>query len=92
MAYQLEYEFRELKKSSIKKNKSLNYIFAAVILAAAVMGARIGGAALEVIILGRQENVRIAATEMVTHLREGMAFDDAVYAFCEDITNEQIAD
>ncbi len=91
MAYQLEYEFLELKKYKAKKRKNIHIIFASILLAAAVIFAQFGGAALEIIILGRSNHIGSAATQMVAHLQEGMTFDEAVYVFCEEITNDEIS-
>ena len=88
MAYQLEYQFRELKKSMKKKNSSLKFVVAVILLVAAVTGARLGGSALEMVLFGKRNNMSSAATQIVTHLQDGMAFDEAVYAFCQEISNE----
>ncbi len=91
MAYEMEYAFQELKKMRIRKKKNWSIIGVTLLLAAAVIAAQFGGGLLEVILLGRHEEIPVAASEMVTNLREGMAFDEAVYVFCEGISYDQAA-
>lgn len=91
MAYQLEYKFLELKKYRVRKRRNIHIIFVSLLLAAAVILAQFGGAALEIIILGRSNHIGSAATQMVAHLQEGMTFDEAVYVFCEEITIDEIS-
>lgn len=85
MAYQLEYEFRDIKRNYIKKNKQINALIAALLLAIGVSAVQFGGASLEMILLGKHKEVRTASAQMVIHLREGMAFDEAVAVFCDEI-------
>ena len=91
MAYQLEYAFQEFKKNPIKKQNNLHTILISLLLTAAVICSQFGGAILEAMILGKSNHIQSAASQMVTHLREGMTFDEAVYVFCEEITNEETA-
>ena len=85
MAYQLEYEFRDIKKNSIKRNKQVNILLAALVLAIGVTAVQFGGVSLEMILLGKHKEVQAASAQMVTHLREGMALDEAVAVFCDEI-------
>lgn len=85
MAYQLEYEFRDIKKNSIKRNKQINILLAALVLAIGVSAVQFGGVSLEMILLGKHKAVQAASAQMVTHLREGMALDEAVAVFCDEI-------
>lgn len=85
MAYQLEYEFRDIKKNSIKRNKQINILLAALVLAIGVSAVQFGGVSLEMILLGKHKEVQAASAQMVTHLREGMALDEAVAVFCDEI-------
>ena len=91
MAYEMEYSFQELKKMRIRKKKSWNVVIATLLLASTVIAGHFGGGLLEVIMLRRHRNIPLAASEMVTNLRKGMAFDEAVYAFCEEISYEEAA-
>ena len=90
MAYQMEYAFRDIKKR--KKEKGRNMVLASMLLALGIMGARLSGAVLEMLFMGGHESFYTAASEMVMHLREGMDLDEAIYVFCEEVTNEQAAD
>ena len=84
MAYQLEYEFDNLKKTKYKGNKNM-IILSALMLTAAAIILRLGGTATEVFLLGNREHLGSSATQMVEQLRDGASLDDAVYAFCEEI-------
>lgn len=86
MGYALQYELQTIKVTkNQKKRESLRYIGMTAVLLLVVTAMYLGGTAFQTVILGERETVKTAAEEMVTDIKEGTSFYDAVEAFYAEL-------
>lgn len=86
MGYALQYELQTIKVTkSRKKRDSLRYMVMTVVLLLCVTAMHLGGTAFQMLLLGERETVKTAAEEMVTDIKEGTSFYDAVEAFYAEL-------
>ena len=91
MAYQLEYAFENLKKTRVMQKKH-NSILTGLLLVGVAILIRLTCVAADVALFSNTEQLQISATQMVEQLRDGKDLNDAVYAFCEDMSYAKSSD
>lgn len=86
MGYALQYELQTIKVTKNKKKReSLRYIGMTAVLLLVVTAMYLGGTAFQTVILGERETVKTAAEQMVSDMKEGVSFHNAVEAFCAEL-------
>lgn len=86
MAYQMEYAMHRIeKKRVVKEHKLSRAILSVALLVAALIGAHFAGSVFQTLLLGENELAKVAAEELVSQLRDGVSFREAVQAFCMEI-------
>lgn len=85
MAYQVRYDFQNIKVEKIKKQTVLSYILAVVGLSVLLISCHFGGSMLDMFLLGNQENTRQAAGNMVESIRQGSGIENAIQTFCQEL-------
>lgn len=85
MAYQISYDFKDIKKVKIKRMSVLSYVFAVLGIAGALLCAQLGGCFLDMLLLGNREQTRQAVDAMTESIRSGSTVDEAISAFCGEL-------
>ena len=91
MAYQMEYAFEHLKRTRVIQKRH-NSILAGLLLVALAILIRLSGVAADVALFSNTEQLQASAMQMVEQLRDGKDLNDAVYAFCEDMSYAKSSD
>ena len=85
MAYEMQYHFKDIERETFRKPKILNYVLSILLVLCFAIMVHLGSSGLKMLLLGEWENAQTASNEMIASIKSGTSFDDAVYAFCEEI-------
>ena len=86
MAYEMEYLLNSIKYTPIKPGRTIKAsIFLTVALLTGMIFVHFVGTTTEVFLFGG-ENVPAAAEQLVTDLSSGIELDEAVQAFCAELS------
>ena len=85
MAYQISYDYKEIKKEKIKKLSVISYGATVLGVAAALLCAQFGGCLLDMLLLKDREQVRYAVDAMAESIRNGSPVDNAIAVFCQEL-------
>ena len=86
MAYQMQYYYQMVKVEKIKKISKYQYFLVVLLLAFGAISVHFGSNMIEMVLLGEIDTVETAVTHMVEKLQDGVVFQDAIAAFCDEIT------
>lgn len=86
MAYQIAYDYKDIKKEQVKNISAVTYILAVLGVVAALSVTQIGGTVLDYLLM--EEHAKIAAEDMIESIRSGEKLDAAIDAFCRDLSDE----
>ena len=85
MAYQISYDFKDIKKEKIKRMSVLSYGLAVLGIVGALLCAQFGGCFLDILLFGNREQARHAVDVMTESIRSGSTVDEAISAFCGEL-------
>ena len=86
MAYQISYDYKEIKIDKFSKMSAMGYLFAVLGVVILLLCAHFGGSMLDIMLMKDRGNVQEAAGELVENIRNGEKIEYAVNAFCEELT------
>lgn len=85
MAYQISYDYKEIKVEKIRKLSAIGYVFAVLGIVLLLLIAQLGGSALDVLLVKDRQIVQEAAGELVESIRSGEKIENAVNIFCQEL-------
>ena len=85
MAYQISYDYKEIKKDKLKRMSVLSYIFAVTGVVVALLVAQFGGCLLDGLLTDEQSQIQYAVDVMAEYIRDGATVDEAVAVFCGEL-------
>ena len=85
MAYEMQYDFKNIEREIIKKSKIINYVLPIVMLICCAILFHLGSSGLKMLLLGEWDTAKTASVAMIDSIKNGTSFHDAVHTFCEEI-------
>ena len=87
MGYAFEYDLQTIKIINHKlKSDWFRYVAMTIVLIMCTLAMHFSGSLFQTILLGNRENVKTAAEQMVTHIRDGSSLEDAVQTFYSELS------
>ena len=85
MAYQISYDYKEIRVNKIKKMSAIGYVFGVLGVVLLLLIAQLGGSVLDVLLVKDRQMVQEAAGELVESIRKGEKIENAVNVFCQEL-------
>lgn len=86
MAYQIAYDYQDIKKEKIKKISPASYILAVLGVVICLLCAQFGGSIFDILLMGEGGNAGRAAGEMLDSIRNGESVENAIEVFCRELS------
>lgn len=85
MAYQVSYDYKNIKVERIRKISAIGYALAVLGLVVLLLCAQFSGSMLDFLLMNDRETVQDAAGEMLERIRNGQKVEHAIDAFCREL-------